>query len=120
MDELLNRVPTQLHPRFREIVALLDQYCETHMNAEYRNLCREAAVAACRAKVPVDSGQAAGWAAGVVSAVGFANFLGSDHDRPFHTPPDEMAKRLGVSLATMNNKSKAIRDALDIGRADPR
>jgi hypothetical protein len=120
MEELLKRVPKQLHDRFREIVGLTDQYCKAHMNAEYRDLCRKAAVEACRAKVPVESGKAAGWAAGVVSAVAFANFLGSDPGRPFHTPPDEMAKRLGVSPATMNNKSKAVRDALGIDRADTR
>jgi hypothetical protein len=34
--------------------------------------------------------------------------------------PDDLAKRAGVSPATMHNKAKAIRDALDVGRMDSR
>ncbi len=120
MDELLKSVPKALHDRFREIVALTDAYCAAHLNAEYRDLCRVCAADACRAGVPVASGKPAGWAAGVVSAVAYANFLGSDPSQPFHTPPDVMAQRAGVSPATLSAKSKAVRDALGIDRCDSR
>lgn len=120
MDELLARVPANLRDRFREIVALTDRYCAAHMSAEYRDLCRACAADACAARVPVTSGKAAGWAAGVLSTVAYANFLGSDPSRPFHTPPGDMAKRAGVSVATMHAKSKAVRDALGVDRFDPR
>ncbi|MBN9119718.1 MAG: plasmid pRiA4b ORF-3 family protein, partial [Planctomycetes bacterium] len=123
MDELLARVPVKLRDRFREIVALTDAFCSAHLNDEYRDLSRTCAADACatkKVKVPVASGKAAGWAAGVLFSVAYANFLTSDPDRPFHMPPGDLAKRAGVSVATMHNKAKAIRDALKIDRLDPR
>lgn len=120
MDELLARVPKNLHPRFREIVALTDAFCAAHLNDEYRDLCRACAADACAAKVPVASGKAAGWAAGVAYSVAFANFLTSDPSQKYHIPADDIARRIGVSPATMHNKAKAIRDALDVGRMDSR
>jgi hypothetical protein len=119
MDELLARVPEKLRPRFREIVGLTDAFCAAHLDAEYRDLCRGLAAVCCTEGLPVTSGKPAGWAAGVVGAVGYVNFLG-DPSQPHHLTTDEMAKRIGVSPATLQNKSKAIRDALDIDRADPR
>ncbi len=120
MDELLARVPAKLHARFREIVALTDAFCAARWDDELRDLCRACAADACAAKVPVASGKAAGWAAGVVYSVAYANFLGGDRDQTFHVAPDDMAKGVGVSPATMHNKAKAIRDALGIDRLDPR
>jgi hypothetical protein len=120
VDELLALVPKKLHERFREIVALTDAFCAAHFNEEYRDLCRACAADACAAKVPVASGKAASWAAGVVYSVAFANFLTSDPSQPLHMSPDDMAKRIGVSVATMHNKAKAIRDALGIDRMDSR
>lgn len=120
MDELMARVPADLRDRFRAIVALTDRYCAKHLNDEFRTLCRACAADACAAGVPVGSGKPESWAAGVLSAVGYANFLGSDPSLAFHTPPADMAKRAGVSVATMHNKSKAVRDALGIDRFDPR
>ena len=114
------RVPAELHERYREIVALTDRFCAEYMNDEYRDLCRACAADACAEGVPVQGGKAAGWAAGVVSAVAYANFLGSDPSQPFHMSPVDMASRTGVSPATLQNKSKAIRDALGIDRFDPR
>src|SRR4051812_25492804 len=119
MDELLARVPEKLRPRFREIVALTDAFCAAHLDAEYRGLCRGLAPLWCTEGLPVTGGKAAGWAAGVVAAVGYVNFLG-DPAQPHHMTTDEMAKAIGVSPATLQNKSKAIRDALDIDRVDPR
>lgn len=119
MNELLKRVPEKLRPRFREIVAITDAFCDAHLDAEFRDLCRGMAAVACTEDVPVTSGKAAGWAAGVVAAVGYVNFLG-DPSQPHHMTTDEMAKRIGVSPATLHSRSKAIRDALDIDRVDPR
>src|SRR5581483_563446 len=120
MDELLAKVPEELRPRFREITALTDQFCAAHLDGEYRDICRELAAAACDGDLPVEGGKAAAWAAGVIGAVAYVNFLTSDPARRFHMKPAELAKGAGVSVATLNNKSKAIRDALDIDRMDPR
>lgn len=115
----LKRVPAGLRPRFQEIVAITDAFCDAHLDAEFRDLCHELAASICEEGLPVTSGKAVGWAAGVVAAVGFVNFLG-DPDQPHHMTTDEMARRIGASPATLHNKSKAIRDALDVERLDPR
>src|SRR5262249_45344934 len=119
MDKLLSRVPSPMRERTREIVGLTDTFCQAHLDAEYRDVCRTVAVAAAEVGVPLTSAKAAGWAAGVVAAVGFANFLG-DPTQSFHMTAEEMARKIGVSPATLHNKAKAIRDALEIGRFDPR
>lgn len=119
MDELLAQVPAKLHKRLREIMALADAFCKTHLNAEVRDLCREVAVATCQAGLPISSGKAASWAAGIVASVGFANFLG-DPSQSYHMTMDEMAEKIGVSPATLHAKAKVIRDSLDISRMDPR
>src|SRR5262245_55575090 len=93
MDELLARVPAKVRDRFREIIALTDKFCAEHLNDEFRALCRTSAADACAAKVPIASGKAAGWAAGVLYSVAFTNFLTSDPDQPFHTSPGDLAKR---------------------------
>ena len=109
MDKELKQVPAPLRDRFREIVALTDAYCTAHLDAEYRDICRVLAAVACREGVPVASGKAAGWAAGVVAAVGYANFLG-DPSQKYHTTTEEMARAVGMSSATLHAKSKSIRD----------
>jgi hypothetical protein len=119
MNDPAARVPEELRGRYGEVIVLTDQFCAAHLDQEYRDLCRACAADACAAGVPVASGKAAGWAAGVISAVAYVNFL-SDPERPFHMSPGDMAKRAGVSAATMQSKSKAVRDALDIDRLDPR
>ncbi|MDB5308407.1 MAG: Plasmid pRiA4b ORF-3-like protein [Gemmataceae bacterium] len=119
MDKHLARVPEKLRPRFSEIVALTDAFCDAHLTPEFRDLCRALTADACKKGLPVTSGKAAGWAAGVVAAVGFVNFLG-DPSRPFHMTTEEMARKIGVSPATLHNKWRAIRGALRIDRWDPR
>ena len=73
----------------------------------------------CESELPVEGGKAEGWAAGVLGAVAYVNYLTSDPSQQFHMSPADLAKRAGVSVATMNNKSKMIRDELDIDRMDP-
>jgi hypothetical protein len=119
MDELLAQVPAKLRRRFGEIVALTDAFCQAHLNAEFRDICRAMAVAVCREGLPVTGGKAASWAAGVVASVGFVNFLG-DPSQPFHMTTEEMAEKVGVSPATLHAKAKVVRDGLDIRRMDPR
>ena len=120
MKAVLSQVPAELHQRFREITSVTDKFCAAHLDGEYRDLCRACAADACAARLPVDSGKAAGWAAGVISAVAHANFLTSDPERPYHMSPGDLARGIGVSPATMQSKSKAIRDALHIDRLDTR
>jgi hypothetical protein len=117
-DERLRQVPEGLRGRYAEIVATTDRFCESHLNEEYRDLCRDMAMVLCRDGCPVTSGKAAGWAAGIVSSIAWVNFLG-DPSQPHHMKADDMARTLGVSPATMMAKAKVIREGLDLRRMDP-
>jgi hypothetical protein len=111
-------VPQELLPRYREIIALTDQFCNERLNEEYRSVCRTAAAGLCQEGSPVERGKVAGWAAGVVAAVGWVNFLGDPSQVP-HVRTEEIAKWFGVSAATLQTKSKTIRDGLEMMRFDP-
>lgn len=118
MGELLQQVPRKLQGRFKDIVAITDRFCETHLDAEFKQLCRDMAVVLSQQGCPLTSGKAAGWAAGIVYSVGWVNFLG-DPSQPHHMKADDMAKAVGVSPATLMNRARVIRDGLDLRRMDP-
>lgn len=106
-------IPASHTDRYREIVALVEAFCEAHLNAEYKEFCRKMAVTVCRKKWPVLRGKASGWAAGIVYALGQVNFLTDPTQTP-HTTADQIAVGFGVSPATMMGKAKAIREGLDL------
>jgi hypothetical protein len=109
MDELLREIPEELRNRLAEIVAATDRFCDDHLDAEFKQLCREMAALLCREGFPVASGEAAGWAAGIVYAVGWVNFLG-DPSQPHHMKAEDMARAVGVSPATLMNRAGVIRE----------
>ena len=111
-------VPQKLRDRFNEIVALIDTFCDTQLNDEYKQVCCDMADALHEEGAPIESGKAAGWAAGVVFSVGFVNFLSDPNHTPFMTG-EQIAKGFGVSEATLMNRSRIIRKGLDIIRFDP-
>ena len=113
MDELLPRVPKELHDRFKAIVGLTDGFCEAHLNGEYKELCRKMAIAVCRKGSPVVTGKAEGWAGGIVHALGWVNFLHDPSQDP-HLTSAELAEGFGISQGTMAAKSKILRDRLDL------
>jgi hypothetical protein len=118
MDDLRKQVPEKLRERFAEIVSLTDQFCDRHLNDEYKQLCREMAVAVCQEGSPVGGGKAAGWASGIVNSVGWVNFLSDPSQQP-HLKTEDIAKGLGVSPATMATKAKVIREGLGLTPLDP-
>lgn len=118
MDGLLKHVPKGLHRTFRAIVELTDAFCETHLDADYGRLCREMTAAVCQEGSPVRRGMPAAWAAGIIHAIGWVNFLHDPKTTP-HVTPDELAKGLGISKGTMMAKSRIIRDGMDLVQMDP-
>lgn len=118
MDDLLRHVPEGFHRSFRAIVGLSDAFCTMRLDADYKRLCRDMAAALCQEGSPVRRGKPAGWAAGVVHAVGWVNFLHDPATQPYVTA-DELAAGFNVSKATMMAKSRTIRKALDLVQFDP-
>lgn len=115
---LKEEVPEAYRDRFDEIVERTDEFCDRHLNDEYRQLCREMAAAICLAKLPVRRGKPGSWAAGVIYALGRVNFLTDPSQEP-HMKADEIAEGVGVSRATMQAKAKTIREKLDLIQMDP-
>ena len=118
LEELLDHIPKPLHKTFVALWAMTDAVCQSHLNDEYKMLCRRMVFDACQTDLPIGSGKVTGWAAGIVHAVGWVNFLQDPSQTP-HLPATELAKFFGISQGTMAAKSKAIRDAVDVRPFDP-
>jgi len=118
LSKLMSEVPQVFAGRFMALAQATDAFCDAHLNAEYKDLCREMAVAVCQEESPVLHGKPAGWAAGVVYALGRVNFLDDPSQNP-HMKSTEIAEGFGVSVATMQAKAKVIREGLDLVPFDP-
>jgi hypothetical protein len=71
------------------------------------------AFAVCQKDSPVLKGKTEGWAAGIVYALGWVNFLTDPSQTP-HKTSAGIAAGFGVSMATMQAKGKIIREGLDL------
>jgi len=111
-------VPKKNRKLFEQIVEMIDTFCDAHLNEDYKELCEQMAGAICRTRMPLSGSKPAGWAGGVVHAVGWVNFLHDPNQSP-HMTPAQLAEGFGVSKGTMMTKSRIIRDKLDITTFDP-
>lgn len=101
-----------------QIIELTDAFCLNHLNEQYRELCEDLVWAAYEESLPLEKGRPAGWAGGIVHAIGFVNFLHDPSQSP-HMTSTQLAEGFGVSQQTMQTKSKIIRDKLDLIQFDP-
>jgi hypothetical protein len=100
------------------IVELTNTFCQIHLDEDYRELCEDLTWTAYEEGLPLEKGKPAGWASGIVHAIGFVNFLQDPHHLPYMTST-QLAEGFGVSQQTMQTKSKIIRDKLDLMQMDP-
>lgn len=113
------RVPKALRDRFDRIAALTDDFAAEHLNEEFAGVCRRMAAALARKRPsPLGGGQPRTWAAGILYAVGWVNFL-SDPSQELHMTTAELAEKAGVGQSTIAAQFRKIRDALDLGRFHP-
>ncbi|UCC29357.1 MAG: hypothetical protein JSU86_14290 [Phycisphaerales bacterium] len=113
LHELMADVPDRYAARLAKLVELIDAFCDAHLNAEYKDLCREMAVAVCQDGSPLLKGKPEGWAAGIVYALGRVNFLDDPSQTP-HMKSTEIAEGFGVSMATMHARAKILREGLSL------
>ncbi len=107
-------VPAKMQEKYQAIVALLDPFCQEHLDDEYRGMClRLVAVLARKRPSPLVNGTAAAWACGIVRTIGWVNFLDDKTQKPY-MKMTEIDKVFGVSSGTGQAKSKAIRDLLKV------
>ena len=87
--------------------------------AEYAGLARRAVAKLARKRPsPLLSGRRATWAAGVVYALGRANFLTDPTFDPYLTA-DQLSEAFGVAKSTMSNKARQVEDLLRISPFSP-
>jgi hypothetical protein len=112
-------VPKNMQARYDQIVGLTDEFCQKHLNDEYRELAQAMAAALCRKRPsPVASGQPRSWACGIIYALGQVNFLSDKATPPYMTMADVCAA-FGVSPSTGGAKARTISDALKLRLFDP-
>lgn len=111
-------VPEAMKPRYDEIVAAMDAFCEEHLNAEYAQVCRQMTATLARKRPsPLLGGKPKTWAAAIVHTVGSVNYLFDKAQIP-HMRADDLAELFGLSKSTVGNKFREIRDILNINIFD--
>jgi hypothetical protein len=117
LDEL--KVPRGLRPVAEEIVGITDSVCLSVLDEEYADLARRAVAKLARKRPsPLRSGRRVTWAAGVVYALGQANFLSDPASQPCVTA-DQLSAAFGVAKSTMSSKARQVRDLLRISHFSP-
>ncbi len=112
-------VPKDIKPRYNEIVALTDGFCQSHLDEEYAGLARRMAAALSRKRPsPLASGQPRTWACGILHALGQINFLSDPATEPC-MPMAGICSSFGVGQSTASAKAAAIRKAVKAHRFDP-
>jgi hypothetical protein len=101
-----------------QILGLINAFCMNHLDEEYYELCDDLTWTAFEEDLPFEKGKPAGWASGIVHAIGFINFLQDPSQSP-HMTSAQIAEEFGVSQQTMLTKSKIIRDEFDLIKFDP-
>ena len=67
-------VPKDMQGRFDEITQRTSAFCQTYLNDEYEQLCRELTATLCRKRPsPLLRGKASTWACGIIHALGMVN-----------------------------------------------
>lgn len=113
------RVPAALQEKYDAITEATDAFCDQRLNDEYKQLIRLATAALSRKRPsPLLKGKDNAWAAGVVQAVGMVNFLFDASQTP-HCNASEIQAHFGVGASTCASRSKAAREALDMGQFSP-
>jgi hypothetical protein len=113
------KVPRALQPKVDSLMAPIESFCASHLNDEYRQLIHVAVAALARKRPsPLLGGREPSWCAGVVHALGSANFLFDPSQTP-HCKPALIYEHFGVSAGTGQAHSKKVRDLLRIAPFSP-
>jgi len=114
------KVPAALRETVDRLLARIDPFCARHLDDDYRALIHEAVAALARKRPsPLLTGRDASWCAGVVHAIGSANFLFDATQSP-HCSAATIAEHFGVATSTSSNHAKKVRDLLKITPFSPR
>jgi hypothetical protein len=117
-DAPLSEIPMPFRERYAELIDIIDEFCASHLNDEYRDVSNQLAADLCQDGSPILKGKARSWAAGIIWSIGRVNFLSDMSFEPAMSQ-QEFSKAIGVSPATISAKSRAIWNGLDLIQCDP-
>jgi hypothetical protein len=113
------KIPKAIVGKFAAITALVDAFCAQHLNEECRKLIQHAVGALARKRPsPLLRGKENVWVAAAIHAVGRINFLDDSSQTP-HCKPKLIYEFFGIGESTGQNKSREIRDTLEMGPMSP-
>jgi len=116
----LPKVPENVSAIFNDICSVMAALCKEKLSDEYFHLGVELATKIARKRVsPFLSGYTKTWAAGIIHAIGFANFL-FDKSQPVHLTSKELCEWFDLGQSTISVKSKSIRKMFKIHQMDPK
>ena len=100
------------------ILEMVGEFCTKHLNDEYWELSERLILKLGRKRnPPFETGQPEIWAAGIIHALGSINFLFDKSFLPFVTI-DQINSHFGTKKSTTGNKSKIIRELLNMDYYD--
>lgn len=106
----------KLRERIEKIKELVGSLCTQKLNEEYFSLSEKVIDKLGRKRPsPLLRGKEEIWAAGVIHAIGFVNFLFDKSTEPYLSA-DELNSFLGTKNSTVSNKAAQIRDLLQMDR----
>ncbi len=118
MSETAPKVPKAMQEKFATIIGLAEPFCGQYLDEHYRKLIVEATAALCRKRPsPLLRGKENIWAAAIIHAVGTANFLFDASQKP-HCRAPQIYEFFGTAASTSQNKSKEIRQMLDMSMSN--
>ena len=110
----IGSVPKNMKDKYTEITVKTDAFCEKYLNDEYRGIIHRGIASLCRKRPsPLLKGAVESWAAGIVHAIGSANFLFDKTQTPYCSVSD-IYSFFVISAGTGQSRSKTIREFLKI------
>ncbi len=115
-----NNVPKSMEEKYRDIMALINNFCVENLNGEYAKLAGELCAVLCRKRPsPLLRGRSKTWACGIVHAIGTVNFIFDPSQSP-HLKASKLYEGFGISSSTGSSKSKEVQELMDIIPFDPK
>jgi len=107
-------IPKNMQEKYNEIASMIVKFSDEKLDDDYKEICLRLLEKLCRKRPsPLLGGRAHTWAAGIVYAIGSANFI-FDKTQKIHLTSNEIASGFGISASTAGAKAAQIRDMFDI------
>lgn len=111
-------IPQAMQEKYDRIAPLIAQFCDAHLNDEYKALCLKLLEKLCRKRPsPLLAAKEETWAAGIVYAIGANNYIFSK-DNPLRLSAAQLAAPFGLSANTAAAKASEIRKILRLSSLD--